>query len=323
MANPNPNYTQLSTLTLERRSKTIADNVKKHIPLLSKLRDQAERPVSGGTKILEPMAWAENGNFMWGGGADPIPMTQQDLFAPAEFNLKYAYCGLVVTGEEDLANSGPEAELDLMTNLIRSTETTIENKVNLALFSDGTGSGGKEITGLAAAVPVDPTTGTYGGIDRSTTNGTFWRSKLQTAAGYASTTIQGYMMALWLKLVRNTDKPDLILFDDLLYTAFWASLTPNQRFEDPKMADLGFQSLRFMSAPVVMAGGSNGSNPANSGWFLNTKYLHWRPHSRRNFVPIGPKNRVPFNQDLQGTIFGVAAQLTCSGAMLQGFLKGY
>jgi hypothetical protein len=40
---------------------------------------------------------------------------------------------------------------------------------------------------------------------------------------------------------------------------------------------------------------------ANHMWFLNTKYLMFRPHKDRNFVPIGG-DRQAVNQDAKPTI---------------------
>jgi hypothetical protein len=65
-------------------------------------------------------------------------------------------------------------------------EASMKNLIAQGLYSDGTGYGGKQITGLQAAVPVSPTTGTYGSIDRSTTLGTFWRNQT-TGTGTAIT----------------------------------------------------------------------------------------------------------------------------------------
>ena len=40
--------------------------------------------------------------------------------------------------------------------------------MDAAIYSDGTANGGKQITGLATAVPIVTNTGVYGGIDRAT-----------------------------------------------------------------------------------------------------------------------------------------------------------
>ena len=48
--------------------------------------------------------------------------------------------------------------------------------MDAGIYSDGTANGGKQITGLATAVPIVNTTGIYGGIDRATA--TIWRTKV-------------------------------------------------------------------------------------------------------------------------------------------------
>lgn len=48
------------------------------------------------------------------------------------------------------------------------SEARLLNRIAGDIYLDGTGNGGKNITGLGAAVPDAPTTGTYGGIDRAT-----------------------------------------------------------------------------------------------------------------------------------------------------------
>jgi len=54
-------------------------------------------------------------------------------------------------------------------------------------------------------------------------------------------------------------------------------------------------------------------------WFLNTKYICFRPHKDRNFVPIGGE-RQAVNQDAIVKLIGWAGNMTCSGAQFQGVL---
>jgi hypothetical protein len=51
----------------------------------------------------------------------------------------------------------------------------------------------------------------------------------------------------------------------------------------------------------------------------NTKYIHWRPHSRRNMVPLDP-DRFSINQDAMVRLIGWAGNMTLSNAFLQGVL---
>jgi hypothetical protein len=55
-------------------------------------------------------------------------------------------------------------------------------------------------------------------------------------------------------------------------------------------------------------------------YFLNTKYLFFRPHRDRNFVPIGG-DRQSVNQDAIVRLIGWAGNLTSSGAQFQGVLS--
>lgn len=48
----------------------------------------------------------------------------------------------------------------------------------------------------------------------------------------------------------------------------------------------------------------------------NTNYIHFRPHARRNFVPIGGE-RQSVNQDAIVKLIGWAGNLTVSNSFLQ------
>ena len=63
-----------------------------------------------------------------------------------------------------------------------------------------------------------------------------------------------------------------------------------------------------------------GGAPSNTMYMLNTKYLHWRPHARRNMVPLDPE-RFSVNQDAMVKLIGWAGNMTLSNAFLQGILS--
>ena len=87
------------------------------------------------------------------------------------------------------------------------------------------------------------------------------------------------------------------------------------------MAQAGFNNIMFNTAPVVADGGIGGYAPANSGWFLNTDYLYYRPHKDRNMVVLDPNDRVSTNQDAIIKLTGWAGNMTISNCFLQGVLK--
>ena len=209
--------------------------------------------------------------------------------------------------------------IDLVKARVEVAEATMMNNLSLDVYSDGTADGGKQINGLQALVSTGPNTGMVGAINRSSY--AFWRNQLETGtAALTSSTIVPAMNQLWVKQVRNMDKPDLIASGNGFYTAYLESLQDNQRFTDKKTAGAGFQNVMFISAPVVLDGGLGGACPTDRMYFLNCKYLHWRPHSDRNMVPISP-DRHSTNQDATIKLIGWAGNLTMSNASLQGVLR--
>jgi hypothetical protein len=315
------NVSDIVATTIEARSGKIADNVTKNNALLARLKQKGKvRSFGGGVKIYEELSFAENGNGGWYSGYDTLSVAAQDVISAAEYSIKQYAVPVIVSGLEKLQNSGKEAIIDLLESRIQVAESTMANAIAAGVYSDGTGSGGKTLTGLGAAVVVAPATGTYGGINRATYS--FWRNQTHDATGYTGATLQGHMNALWVSMVRGKDRPDLVVYDNTLFAAYLGSLQSMQRFTSADDAGLGFASVKFMDADVVCDGGIGGFLGANVGFFLNTDYLSLRPHKDRNMVALDPSKRVSTNQDAEVQILAWAGNMTCSGAQFQGFFKG-
>lgn len=309
------NVSDIIATTIEKRSRKIADNVTKNNALLSKLEQRGKaRPFAGGRLIYEELSFAENGNAGFYSGYDLLPVAAQDVISAAQFDIKQAACPVVISGLELLQNASTEQMIDLLAARVDVAESTMQNLIAGGIYSDGTGYGGKQIVGLDAAVPFDPTTGTYGGINRATWP--FWRSKLVNVA--ATTTIQADMNNLWSQLVRGMDRPDLVVMDSVAWKAYVASLQALQRFASPDVGALGFPTLKYMDADVVLDGGIGGFCPTGTAFMLNSKYIHYRPHSARNFVSLSPNKRYSINQDAEVQILAWAGALTMSGSQFQG-----
>jgi hypothetical protein len=242
-----------------------------------------------------------------------------------------------MSGLETLQNASKEQIIDLMEGRMKVAEAQLQNRIDYDCYQDGTGNSSKNLTGLAAAVPDDPTTGTYGGISRGSFN--FWRSQYfrgvtDGGAAVSPANIQQYMTTLALRCVRGSNKPDLFVGDATYFSYYVSSLQAIQRIQSSNgdgKAGAGFgPELAFygggMSATVVMGGGVSGavsSTQATSGatsahmWALNTDYLFFRPHRDRNFVPIGGE-RQSVNQDAIVKLIGWAGNVTSSGPQFSG-----
>lgn len=315
MAFANASVSDILATTIEKRSRKIADNVTKNNALLMRLKQKGRaRPFSGGRLIYEELSFAQNGNAGYYSGYDLLPTAAQDVISAAQYDIKQAACPVVVSGLELLQNSGAEQMIDLLAARIDVAESTMQNLIANGIYSDGTGYAGKQIVGLDSAVSSAPATGTYGGIDRATW--TFWRNQVATNT---LANVDVAMNEVWAKLVRGADRPDLIVCDGAFWNAYISKLQAQQRFASASdTAGLGFPSIKFMDADVVLDGGIGGNAPLNTAYFLNTKYLHYRPHSDRNFVSLSPEKRYSINQDSEVQILAWAGALTCSGAQFQG-----
>lgn len=319
MATPNSSFDDVITTTLRNRSKKLADNLSQNTALMFRLKERGkQRTFSGGRTIVEEIAFSGPGNFAYYSGYDPIGISQTDMLTAAEYNIKQAAVAVSMSGLETLQNSGSEAVIDLMAARIEQAEREMVNNLSAGMYAAGTGSGGKEIGGLQLLVS-DLGTGTVGGIDSSTY--TWWKNAIydfsDESATAGASTIQTAMNTLYLRTLRNRDAVDLVVADNTYYSYYWASLQAIQRVTNEKLAAAGFANLKFMNADVVPDGGIGGDAPSAHMYFLNTNFLHWRPHAQRNMVPLNP-DRFAVNQDAYTRLIAFAGNATCSNRSLQG-----
>ena len=316
-----PGLTEVVTTTLRNRSKKLADNVSENTALLMRIRSRGNRrPFSGGRTIVEEIAYQENQTYKRYSGYDTLNVDASDQFTSAEFEIKQAAVAVVMSGLEELQNSGPEAVIDLLGARIKNAERTFVNNISADCYSDGTSDGGKQIGGLQSLV-ADAGTGTVGGINSTTWS--FWRNQFydfsDESVTPSKTTIQTAMNTLFLNCSRNRDQPDLIVADNTYYQYYWESLQTIQRVTNPKLAEAGFENLRFMGADVIPDGGLGGDAPASHMYFLNTNYLHFRPHRDRDMVPLNP-DRYATNQDAMVKLIAFAGNMCVSNRSLQGVI---
>lgn len=323
------NLSDIVTTTIQNRSGVLADNVTNNNALLKKLKERGNvKPFSGGNVILQELMYNDTTTENAGSysGYDVIDITPNSPISSAQFDIKQYAAAVSMSGLEMLQNSGKEQIIDLLEGRVQVAEAQLMNDISTGLYSDGTGNGGKDITGLAAAVSTSPSTGTYGGISR--VNWSFWRNVAFDAttdggAAASAANIQSYMNRVAVQLVRGTDRPDMIVADNNYYRHYLESLQAIQRVTSESSAGAGFTSLKYFGAgfncDVFLDGGIGGAISTNRMYFLNTKYLFFRPHRDRNFVPIGG-DRQSVNQDAIVKLMGWAGNLTSSGIRYQGVL---
>jgi hypothetical protein len=339
MAFANSTVTDIIATTIQSRSGELADNVTNNNALLRRLKQRGNvKPFSGGNVILQEIMYNDSSTATVNSysGFEIINVSPNSPISAAQFGITQYAASVTLSGLEMLQNSGKEQIIDLLEGRIKVAEGQLQNRISNDIYLDGTGNGGKNITGLKAAVPDTATSGTYGGINRATF--TFWQSQSYSGvtnggAAVSASNIQAYMTSLAIKLVRGTDRADLIVADNTYFQYYVASLQAIQRVQSVDEAGAGFSTLKFygggQEADVVLDGGVyTGGDLSASSWagaasahmyFLNTNYLFFRPHKDRNFVPIGGE-RQAINQDAIVKLIGWAGNLTCAGSQFNGVL---
>jgi hypothetical protein len=196
-------------------------------------------------------------------------------------------------------------------------KTSFDNEFGDKSYSDGTGEGGNEIGGLQLLVADDPTTGTVGGINRA--NYTFWRNQLYDfsveSVTPSATTIQGAMNTLYRRCqTQGGQLVDLITGGDTYFGYFEDSLQANQRFNDGKLAQLGFDAYKYKAADVVYDTKCSDTRL----YFLNTRFLSYK-YIGESMMQVGAPTR-PHNQGVTVVPMFSMGNLTITNARVHGVM---
>ena len=338
-----PNLSEIVTTTLRNRTGILQDNISRNNALLTRMNKKGRiKTFSGGRTIVQEINFANNTTFVWYSGYQTLNINPSQVFSAAEFPIRQAALAVSISGLEELQNSGEEAIIDLLEGRVENAEQTFMNGLSQGIYGDGSVTG--SINGLQLLVAASPTSGTVGGIDRS--QWPFWRNRVFDASSDGggavnAANIMQYMDSLWVQLVRGRDYPDLIVADNNMYRFYLQAMQAIQRISidgsAPDLAESGFMSLKYLNSDVVLDGGFQGQSddplpfqtssstdalggvPTGYMYFLNTNYIHFRPHSQRNMVPLDP-DRFSVNQDAMVRILGWAGNMTISNAFLQGVI---
>jgi len=339
-----PNLSEIVTTTLRSRTGVLQDNVSRNNALLARLNRKGRiKTFSGGRTIVQELDYANNSTFSWYSGYQTLNINPSQVFTAAEFPIRQAALAISISGLEELQNSGEEAIIDLLESRVENGERTFMNGLSNGVYGDGTVA--SSIGGLQLLIAASPTSGVVGGIDRSQWG--FWQNLSYSAltnggAAAGPANIIGYMDSLWVQLIRGRDYPDLIVADNNMYRYYLQAMQSIQRISSdgsaPDLAEAGYMSLKYMQADVVLDGGYQGQSsdplpyetsssasavggtPTNYMYFINSNYLHWRPHAARNMVPLDP-DRFSVNQDAMVRLLGWAGNMTVSNCFLQGVIK--
>jgi len=319
-------YQQIFSMAVEERSSSYQDLVSNNNALLAVMRRKGLWKTYSGPRIRETLQVGKQ-VAQWYSGYDQLLNPAIDLFNDAYFDPKMVVVPIILSMQEILNNEGDSQLMDVMDSYMEAAERSLEDTMDAGLFSDGTANGGKQITGLAAAIPITTTSGEYGGINRATA--TIWRTSTYDASGGAgsislstigtqinSTTIRPMLNKIMTDRSRGRDYADLLIMSPEHYAAYDAATIAIQRqTNETSMGKLGFSALEYIGggkrAEIVLDGGIGSNMPANTTFGINTDSLRLRYHPNRNFDRVfDGEGQMPIDKDAIAQFIGWMGELT-------------
>jgi hypothetical protein len=318
-------YQQIFSMAIEERSSSYQDLVSNNNALLAVMRRKGLWQTYSGPRIRQTLQIGKQ-VAQWYSGYDQLLNPAIDLFNDAYFDPKMVVVPIILSMQEILNNEGSNQLMDVLDSYMEAAEKALEDTMDAALYSDGSGNGGKQLTGLATAVPITPTNN-YGGIDRNTN--TIWRTTtfnvntpfLAGSTQVTKDTIRPLLNYVMTNRSRGRDYADLLIMSPEHYAAYDAATIAIQRQQgDTSLGKLGFSALEYIGggkrAEIVLDGGIGSNMPADTTFGLNTDSLRLRYHPNRNFDKLFEGDgQMPIDKDAIAQFIGWMGELTMTNPL--------
>lgn len=293
MANGIPYLSQSEVNTFANRyiRTNIIDQRYKSRALLGVMNSKSRvKRIDGGSIIAQPILAQPNETASSYFGADILNADAQEEFTNVQIRWCGAYASATVIGTDKLRCTGRAAALDLVQAKTESAFMACFDRVGGFVYGNGNGNSGKDWDGLGAGINNAAGFQVYNGIDRIANP--WWQAQVVNP-GSSTNLSAGNMTTLYYACQTDEERIQLITATQAGYGAYQQLLTPNERFLDDTVGNLGFTNLAFQGAALVIDSG----NPSNTMYFINLDHVRLILHKDREFVFEGFQR--PFNQDIE------------------------
>ena len=235
------------------------------------------REASAGGRVFDfPIEYATNSTFKSYSEMETLDTTRVDVFDAARYDWKINAGTVVWSDLEELRAQADNGKIDLIADKLENGKNSHIDAMNRQLLGDGTGNGGKDMSGLKQIIPTVATTGTVGSINRATFS--FWRTK-QTSGAQTTTAfdnLRSTMRSIYNQCSRGgmIDAPTAALTTRTVFQGYEGLLVANERFttDDKNSTGQGAfanASLKFKGATLFYDEDLDTDNL----YFYNPKFL--------------------------------------------------
>ncbi len=241
---------------------------------------------TGGRSIEIPLQYAKNETVVSLGKGGTVTLEATDPLTVVHWNWKYTTGHIIRYFTEFQQNRGKAQIIRKVNADIDNLTSSLIDKFETDMFSDGTGDSGFAIDGLGNIVAEDPTTSkNVGNLNQNTYD--WWRNQFKDMSSLPASI---HLRKEMNKLFNNCGKlgngvtrfPDIIVCAQDVHEFYENEALEISRIQisDKRMADLGFGDLAYKGRPMTWSP----SCPAGSLYMLNTKFLEWIADPIENFT---------------------------------------
>ena len=147
------------------RSKVLKDAVRDNHPLYKLMEEKGGvKRIDGGRTVIEEGKTAQNTSVSWVGERGSVSLNDQRVIDGPEYPWKYILGSVSFSLGERYRNMGESQYIDLIAGKFEVLEDSMMNIFHAGMLSSGTGTGGLQLTGLAALLSTTPTSDCFNGM---------------------------------------------------------------------------------------------------------------------------------------------------------------
>jgi len=250
---------------------------------------------NGGRLCEVSLEFAINTTFKAYDDLETLDTTRVDVFDAAQYNWKQIAGTVTMSAKEVAFTQGEGGKFDLLAAKLENAKNSHDYEINRQMYTDGTGTGGKEIGGLELLSPTLPTTGSPGGINRATY--TWWRSQTQsgakTTAAYDN--LRSSITACYNDCSTgvNNAHPTGLVSSQTIFQAYEGILVAVEQITDKRNADIAFkgENIAFKGAKFAF---DEEMGTTASVYMWNTDFLKLAYQAgfwKKMYPPVDPSNQ--------------------------------
>jgi len=299
------------------------DNISAKTALLYRLKDMGAIIKTGGKPHLRFNILKELPTTIGYSDLETLTPVRGNPVTSCIYEWKQLTCPVQISGL-DIIKTGDNQAIDLLELFIQTAEVSMRDGIggsSVGIFSDGSETELRKITGLQNMLTSSTTTGTVGNISRVTE--TSWRHQSENVSSAFDTNGLNRFRTLYRECSRFDEAPDTIVLTGAAMDNFERELTSSFQVNlpltsDKGMLDAGFYNIRYKNALVFADDGC----PANYGYFLNiAKYYRLYVREGRD-AEISDLIKSRDKDDLVAYVFwagnAVMLNLSRNGVLLNG-----